>query len=260
MSCRINKGRKWTSRILLEQMFHPQRSWFVTLTYDENTVPRTGDGKPTLDKSAALNWIKNTNNRIKGRFRYFVVGEYGDRTFRPHLHLAIFPDDDCSITDVLDRWTNGHTSLSEMDGKRAAYLCHYTAKKLTCPADERLEADMEPEFRASSRFPPIGSSALPALLHPYSQRAGSTLIAERGDVERTVRISGKIYPLDSYILRKMREALGIPLTHTGRIDSHPDYLHWHEVQEAQWEPEIHKEMEYRHAAKKKLRKQITNSL
>lgn len=146
-----------------------------------------------------------------------------------------------------------------MDQKRAAYLCHYTAKKLTKADDSRLQPDMEPEFRASSRVPPIGSAALPALVHPYRRGAGAKLLEERGDVERSVRIGGKVYPLDEFMLKKMREALGIPLTHTERM-AHPHYLLWHETQEAQWEPEIHRIKEKKLAKKKELRQTITASI
>ena len=38
MNCRINKKRIWTSRILLESMFHLE-SVFVTLTYNDQSVP-----------------------------------------------------------------------------------------------------------------------------------------------------------------------------------------------------------------------------
>lgn len=261
MPCRINRGRKWTGRLLLEWLCAPRpepiSSWFVTLTYSEDSVPTTLSGALTLDRLKALKWIKNFSHR-ESKLRYFAIGEYGDQTLRPHLHLGLFSCTLATVQALTDRWqaTNGHASFSDMSPQRAAYLCQYTAKKLTKADDPRLPKGCEPEFRTSSRNPPIGAAALPTLVDPYLTGAGRDIVRERGDVERTFRLHGKIYPLDNWMLTNMRRIIGIPLLHRERCQ-HDAYLHWHDLQEAEWKPEVHHAMETKIHGQKKRKRSIT---
>jgi len=239
MPCRINKGRLWSGRIMLEWLFHPFEGlpMFVTLTYNEKSVPiESGDdGAPvhTLKKKRFLKWVNNVQRNV-GSFRYYAVGEYGDDTFRPHYHMAIFPRTNQQIPEIMSLWKDafGFVTVGEMDAKRARYLANYTTKKLTKDSDERLQTNQEPEFRTSSRRPPLGSRSVDFLCAPYRTGDGRSILEERGDVERTFRFDGKVYPLDAFILRKMRGELGIPLLHRERIEANPNYLEFHASQEA----------------------------
>ena len=226
----------------MEQLATPEYCWFVTLTYDEKHVPRTVEGVPTLRKKAFCNWRANVARDVGG-FRYYAVGEYGDVSLRPHYHLAVFPSPGTDVNEILAKWTKGFTSCTPLHGKRARYLARYTTKKLTAAADPRLESDQEPEFRVSSRTPGLGAPLVPALVSRYRSVQGRNLIAERGDVERTIRIDGKIYPLGGFILAKVRKELGIPVLHRDRL-SHEGYYKCHQVEEAEideagfWEYEV----------------------
>lgn len=231
MPCRINKGRLWSARILAEESMHPLQVWFVTLTYDDKHVPRTPDGHLTLRKRKTLRWLHNQKRDV-GSFRYYAVGEYGDLTRRPHYHLALFPGQPAQVNQLTAAWQEfGHTSAYPLNPARARYLANYTTKKLTKDTDERLERGQEPEFRTSSRNPPIGAAFIPPLVSAYRTRRGQQIIEERGDIERTLRIGGKVYPLAPYLLNKARERLGIPLLHRDRIDANANYLDWHIEQE-----------------------------
>lgn len=230
MACRINFSRKWVTRILLEDAFSEYPSWFVTLTYDEDHVPEAYNGVQTLRKSKILTWLNNQNRTYP--FRYFVVGEYGDVSMRPHYHLVVFPRTNRPITELTDGWKKGFTSAYPLNEKRAKYIAQYATKKLTKADDQRLATGQEPEFRSSSRIPPLGSSCIQALVHQYSRGVGKRLVEERGDIERFIRIGGKIYPLPEYLLSKVRAQLGIPLLHRERL-CHPEYEKWHHVQEVE---------------------------
>lgn len=252
MNCRINKGRNWSSRILMEQYTTPFRSWFLTLTYSPENVPVTTDYVQTLQRRKFQTWIKNTYRDI-GPFRYYAVGEYGDVSLRPHYHLAIFPQRDMPITLVTDKWKNGFTSAYELTAERARYLANYTTKKLTKETDERLAPGQEPEFRSSSKNPALGAAFIAPLVSRYSRGNGKELVETRGDVERTIRFDGKIYPIAPYILNKVREQLGIPLKHADRL-CHPGYYEWHQTEEAEHCPTtLAAEEVIRHAQKKRRR-------
>lgn len=86
LNCRINQARIWTNRILLEQTQHGDSS-FVTLTYDDDHLPNP----PHVSKVHLQKYIKRLREKIEPvEIRYFGVGEYGDRTFRPHYHIILF--------------------------------------------------------------------------------------------------------------------------------------------------------------------------
>ena len=223
--CRKNKGRFWTMRILLEDAFNPAPTWFVTLTYDDDNVPRTPTGELTLRKKQTTQWMRD---RVKEHgFRYYLVGEYGDNTRRPHYHAAIFGHEG-DVSRALGKWERrGFTDTHLLAAGSAAYLAQYTTKKLTDPEDPRLEPGQEPEFRTSSRDPALGVSAIEPLASAYETSSGSIVLAERGDVERCVRIGSRKWPLDNYMLTKLRKRLGIPLKHEERLN-HEGYYLWHQ--------------------------------
>ena len=236
MNCRINAGRAWTSRMLMEQSMTQEVSWFVTLTYDEDHVPRTVEGVQTLRKREFQDWIRTTNRRA-GPFRYYAVGEYGDDTMRPHYHMAIFPQPGRAGPIVTDHWDHGFTSAYDLSHTRARYLANYTTKKLTKDTDQRLEAGQEPEFRSSSTRPGLGAAFVPVVVSHYRSGAGQAVLEERGDVERVVRFGQKVYPIPRYILDKCRVELGIPTRHEDRLQ-HEGYYEWNQVQEAVNDPAI----------------------
>lgn len=230
MNCRINTGRGWTSRILMEVVTNPVPSWFVTLTMDDTHITRTAKGVPTLHRSRFQAWL-GRKNRSFGPFRYFAVGEYGNESLRPHYHLSLFPTHPDQVRYLTDAWSSGFTSVYPMVEARARYLARYTTKKLTSDTDERLEEGQEPEFRSSSRTPGLGAGFVPVVVSSYRQTAGQKIIEERGDIERTVRFGQTVYPIPRYILTKCREELGIPTKHSERL-KHPGYGYYHQINEA----------------------------
>jgi len=60
--CRVNRRRVWAHRIVLEAKEHPQNA-FVTLTYNEENLPRTRDGIPTLRPDDLTLWLKRFRKR-----------------------------------------------------------------------------------------------------------------------------------------------------------------------------------------------------
>ena len=87
LHCRINQSRIWQTRLLLEasDCFD---STFMTLTYDEYNVPFNY----YLDKTHLTKFLKRYRKRLGHKIRYYAIGEYGDETWRPHFHLAIFSE------------------------------------------------------------------------------------------------------------------------------------------------------------------------
>lgn len=251
MNCRINAGRIWTGRILMEHYSTSVMSWFMTFTYRDSDLEVTPDCVPTLRKRKFQTWIDNAKRDI-GPFRYYAVGEYGTESLRPHYHMALFPDHDRQVKDLADRWNKGFTSAYDLSHARARYLAQYTTKKLTSHTDERLEAGQEPEFRCSSGRPALGHDFVRGIASTYRTRAGKRLLKERGDVERVVRFGSKVYPIAPFWLGKLRAEFGIPARHADRL-AHPGYYEHFQSQEAEQCPTKHEQSEVVRNAQKKRR-------
>lgn len=220
LSCRINRRRKWTARILLEAA-SCAGSIFVTLTYDDDNVPtELIEDIPTgiLNPDHLQDFMKRIRKTRFGPTRFFACGEYGENTQRPHYHLVMFGKH-CNVenqTLIRDIWGMGHITISELNDTRAAYVASYTVKKMTDSGNKKLKG-RPPEFTRMSRRPGIGVKAVPYLASLYYRNDGCKALADRGDVESTVRIHGKIYPLDAHMLTKLREDLNIPKLQADRL-------------------------------------------
>ena len=97
MPCRLNKKRIWTHRIMLESYEYSDNT-MVTLTYDDEHLPRLDDGRGTLVPKDFQDWLKRFRKAVEPRrVRYFGVGEYGDQLWRPHYHVILFNYPTCSF-------------------------------------------------------------------------------------------------------------------------------------------------------------------
>lgn len=183
-ACRYNLRRVMTARMLLEQSQHLS-SCFLTLTYAQDPV--------SLSREHLRNFLKRLRY-YSGRFRYVASGEYGDRSSRPHYHLAIFGLGD-SDPGYSKAWTLGHILPLPLTADSCAYIAGYTLKKLGDTDRQRyIDAGLYPPFRRYSLHPGIGAVALPTL-HKAALRTP--------DVVRQVRIGGRLFSIGPYLSRKV---------------------------------------------------------
>jgi len=200
LPCRINRRREWTARIALESLAFRESS-FVTLTYSDEHLP-------------ANNSLSNADWRAftKGiGVRYFGVGEYGERTHRPHYHLVLFDTSAAAAHDLCaTRWQKGFFSVRPFVFEHAAYVASYVVKKLTKVGDERLELGQLPEFARMSRRPGIGVSGLGAWLDFYRSGRGRSLASGDLDVSSFSRIGGRSFPVGRYLRDRLRDAAAVP--------------------------------------------------
>ena len=87
LPCRVSKSRLWAHRILLESYLYNNNT-FVTLTYseDDKTVKKINN-LLSLDSEHTKNFLKRLRSKFpKNKIRYYLVGEYGEQTQRPHYH------------------------------------------------------------------------------------------------------------------------------------------------------------------------------
>ena len=99
IGCRLAYSRMWADRCIAEATLH-EDNFFVTLTYNDENLPivadpETGEIKKnihTLDKRDVQLFFKRLrkNYPYENNLRFFMAGEYGSTTARPHYHALIF--------------------------------------------------------------------------------------------------------------------------------------------------------------------------
>jgi len=115
----------------------------LNLTYDDAHLPEHGQ----LWKDDLQRFFKRLRKKFK--FRYVASGEYGEKTRRPHFHIALFGvdfsddrklfgsaagGDRTYISDsVAEHWKYGNHLIGTLNFESAAYIARYIMKKLKGP-------------------------------------------------------------------------------------------------------------------------------
>lgn len=187
IGCRLDRAASWSLRIMhevqtlsesclacagvgAEKQRHTCGCSFVTLTYTPQYLPEDGG-------LSVSHWQKFAKRLRKdsGSFRFFMCGEYGDSTLRPHYHAILFgldfADDRIPIgrnkfgdrhylSERLTRvWGMGHTVVGAVSQRSAAYVARYCTKKITGEAAKQHYSrtdgvktwSVKPEFCIMSR-------------------------------------------------------------------------------------------------------------
>ena len=203
---------------MLEATLHDFNA-FVTLTYDDDHEPELH----SLDPKHLQNFLKSLRKFLEpDRIRFYGVGEYGDRTERPHYHLAVFGMPTCRylrsrndkihtgksccyICDcVRDLWGKGHVYLGTLEDDSASYIAQYVTKKMTSKSDARLEG-RHPEFARMSNRPGIGYHFLHEVA---SQLMRFNLENTEADVPSCLAHGKRQLPLGRYLRRNLRKMVG----------------------------------------------------
>jgi len=189
---------------MLEAMCHEQ-SCFVTLTYGPEQLPLV-NGVPTLVPHHVSTWVKRIRSLLpEMAIRFYAVGEYGDKSGRPHYHVALFGAGQAELPFYLYAWQSGlvHVSQDAINPHLAQYLGGYITKKLTKFGDERL-GERYPEFSRMSLCPGIGQPAVKAICDTIEH-------FKLKEVPRQLRHGSKLWPLGRYLMEEIHEATGLPL-------------------------------------------------
>lgn len=146
----------WSYRLLLTERFC-KSSHFVTLTYDNEHVPKSSRKFLTLCKRDVQLYFKRLRKRVsvldpEAKIKYYAAGEYGSLNWRPHYHLILFNADKLSIEKA---WCDeqgrpiGTVDIGTVTGASVGYTLKYITKPKRVPChrnDDRL-----PEFALMSK-------------------------------------------------------------------------------------------------------------
>lgn len=154
--CSATKRSDWALRLHYESKKHDVKK-FVTLTYaDPHLVWR--DGVSQLHKRHLQLWFKKVR-KAGYKIRYYGVGEYGSRTFRPHYHVILFG----SVPDAVLRecWSFGHVHIGTVTDQSIMYTLGYIVNG----KGWQMRTKRERPFALMSLRPAIGSNYLsPAMV------------------------------------------------------------------------------------------------
>jgi len=187
-ACIQTKRSVWTFRILMELRV-AESAYFITLTYDPESVPLTIQYNrftvQTLrrehlklflkrlrqriikDHGKNIRWLKQSPKTQKWspRLRLFACGEYGEKTARPHYHLVLFNMPISYIkedkihgklysTDLESIWGHGRIDIGNVERGSAHYMTKYHMFPLVSPWNN-TDAREKP-FSSMTRNPGIG--------------------------------------------------------------------------------------------------------
>lgn len=135
---------------------------FITLTYNEEFRPVNG----TVVKRHLQLFVKRLRKYLEPlRIKYYGVGEYGEKTGRPHYHIIVIgwkPDPkDCYRPDrkrivskeIEQIWTYGNNTVGSADREAVQYVVGYVRKKLSGDLGDN-------EYKATGRIPPFALQSL----------------------------------------------------------------------------------------------------
>lgn len=141
--CREEQARQQAVRIYHESLLY-EESAFLTLTYNDQKLPPHGG----LQYEDLYKFWKRVKQQLlrkhQIKLRYYAVGEYGDKTLRPHYHACIFGHAFTADRILLRRlptllWTSpalelawglGNVSVGSLNFRTARYTASYVTKKL----------------------------------------------------------------------------------------------------------------------------------
>lgn len=205
---------------MLELLNHSAAS-FITLTYSKEKLPDDKNLRPR-DTQLFLKRFRKFIAPLKVRF--FLVGEYGGETQRPHYHIILFGFNTClfgrtnhlsstccsQCTLVKNSWAHGGVDLGTVTYDSIAYISGYVLKKMTAKNDFRLNG-RHPEFTRMSLRPGIGALAIPQIAENMmkSDFAMEEISRLQGDVPTYLKNGKNSILLGRYLRAKLRKEMGL---------------------------------------------------
>lgn len=133
--CQAKKQRSLAARCKMECQQHDRLPFFITLTYDDEHLPKDGE---LCYRDVQLFYKRFRQFLVRvyqftSPIRYFCAGEYGLKNDRPHYHLLLFGlsfDNIFKIDEMIrNSWKNGLTQTKRcFDSDGAYYVAKYSTK------------------------------------------------------------------------------------------------------------------------------------
>lgn len=128
ITCKERSQSMWYVRLLCEIPYHNSTS-FITLTYDNEYLPKNNSLKHR-DFQLFIKRLRKNYSQLG--MKYYMCGEYGEHTDRPHFHVILYhniPYDELEDA-IKDCWHMGITNIGTVTPKSIRYCLNYVKKAL----------------------------------------------------------------------------------------------------------------------------------
>lgn len=172
--CLHKRAVEWQIR-LSEELKVSTSAYFITLTYRDADLPIhswfdeiTGAESfmPCVCPRDTQLFLKRLRRALPDtKIRFFLISEYGPRTFRPHYHAIIFnlPKEKANKAFISKVWSHGFVEVSPVTSGRIAYVSKYCFGDVLGNVDWTIKElglpyDFPRNFTRMSLRPAIGYS------------------------------------------------------------------------------------------------------
>lgn len=170
IGCRLDRASAWALRIMHEAQTHDE-SCFITLTYDDYNLPEHN----SLNHEHFQKFIRAARKKLKKDLRYYMCGEYGETTHRPHYHACLFGHTfkDAKVhhqntqgqwvkysEELQKLWPHGFSTVGELTKESAGYTARYIMKKQTGQQGEARYVHIDEDGVMHSIMPPYNRMSL----------------------------------------------------------------------------------------------------
>lgn len=135
IECRKLHVNSWYVRLKAEYDNATSARW-VTLTYDDEHLSYynnyTGEvtEKPCLNYADVQNFMKKYRRDTGDEnLKYYIAGEYGEKSGRPHYHAILF--NFTSPDKIQEAWKYGNVAFFELKDEAIYYTLKYSLKRAT---------------------------------------------------------------------------------------------------------------------------------
>lgn len=150
-ACYKRRVSQWSYR-LTQQIKISDSAHFITLTYDTNHVPLTQNGFMGLRKTDVQKFLKRLRKSQSKKYpnskpiRYYLCGEYGGKTIRPHYHAILY---NAKLELIQPSWNLGNVHYGTVEGASIGYCLKYMSKVSKIPMHKN--DDRPKEFALMSK-------------------------------------------------------------------------------------------------------------
>lgn len=178
-ACIRRRVAGWSFR-LMQEFKVSNSAHFITLTYSNAHVPVTRNKLLSLDKRDVQLFLKRLRKAHMFSYRlsnyktvstihpgekplkYFLCGEYGENTERPHYHMILFNANQDLIQPA---WPKGGVHYGEVTEASITYTLKYMQKQTSFPYDHGEMEDRLKQFSLMSKG--LGKSYLSNAVRKY---------------------------------------------------------------------------------------------
>lgn len=159
-NCLRTRANEWVFRLNVE-MRHNLCAIFLTLTYDDDHLPKDG----SLCYKHVQDYYKRLRKHVV--FRHFTIGEYGPENLRPHYHAVIFGLSRYDEVLLTEKWPHGFVKIGDVSDASINYVAGYCCKNQV----DYESLGLARQFTRCSIKPPIGSQ--------YEHRASELILKKK---------------------------------------------------------------------------------